>query len=947
MRGFGTALAAGLLVALTSVTHGHDLDSGINATASHIVRELTADELASPQPARLVLKLRNQEELEARVVKGDILTPAEMEARYYPTHESWRVVANWASFQGLAIAPENITHMSVQAHGSTAQVAAALQTRFARVVGRDGKEYISAVVDSSLPNTIAALLVGINQIHPDEEQIPPAGHLACPSINNHGYGPQVLLDQYGANGVGDGTGQIIAVYGSNAPPNATDLTTYWANIGSPHTMADVTMVNALSYPVYNDVASSNAWGRETTMDTEIVSGLCPGAQIRVYFLIDVGAAGEAVLADLPKFPQIHQFTISGGGPETVVYSGWHQAFIALAAQGVTTFACSGDGGSNPNTSNPLIYDPTAPKLPEYPASDPYVTAVGGTEKLCLIANGQLFIQQINGVYDVAWTEALSPPYTVPSDGTAYSLGGGSGGGISTLFQRPSWQTGPGLPAGTMRCVPDVAAEACGDFYAYIGGDTGCAGTSESAPVWAALCAILNQNLASNGQQPLGLLGPKVYPLAGTGAMNYVTQGYETNELSIVFANYPVDLASLVGEVDTIGAYNVGPTYDCITGIGIPNLALIAAALEASPSGISVKVTNPLPKTAVANGSAPLTLQATATGTPTYQWYLNGIPIVGATGATEIVYPTAANQGTYTVTVTNLAGSASTGAGSLAVSTNAWLSNLSARAYSQPGANQLIAGFVTTGTSDKSVLVRGDGPALAAFGVTGFLSDPQLTLLSGSTDLATTTSWSSTLNAAFTQVGAFAFTPGSHDTALLESAAPGPYTAQVVSATNNSGVALAEVYDADSGAPSNRLVNLSARAYVGNGANILIGGFVIAGTTPLTVVIRGDGPALTAFGVAGALPNVILTLTNSAGSSIATSTYPWSNPTIATGSGATSGITVQPLTAALSSKVGAFALISGSNDSAMVATLPAGAYTAQISGASGSTGIALVEIYELR
>jgi hypothetical protein len=283
-------------------------------------------------------------------------------------------------------------------------------------------------------------------------------------------------------------------------------------------------------------------------------------------------------------------------------------------------------------------------------------------------------------------------------------------------------------------------------------------------------------------------------------------------------------------------------------------------------------------------------------------------------------------------------------GTLAVSTNAWLTNLSARAYAQTGANQLIAGFVTTGDASKSLLIRGDGPSLANFEILNCLPDPQLTLVSGSTTVATTDSWATSLDATFTQVGAFSLTPGSHDVALLESLAPGAYTAQVVSQTTNCGVALAEIYDADSGAPGNRLTNISARAFIGTGSNILIGGFVIGGSTPQTVIIRGDGPALAGFGLTGALANTVLTLSNSSGT-IATNSG-WSNAPV-NGSAAAWGIVIQPLTTALSAKVGAFALADGSADSAIVATLPPGAYTAEVAGANNSSGIALVEIYELR
>lgn len=346
---------------------------------------------------------------------------------------------------------------------------------------------------------------------------------------------------------------------------------------------------------------------------------------------------------------------------------------------------------------------------------------------------------------------------------------------------------------------------------------------------------------------------------------------------------------------------------------------------------------------VTNGSAAVELTASSAGS-SFQWSLNGASIPGATGPTLTVEPTAANEGDYSVTATNSAGASTADAGTLAVTTNAWLENLSARAYSEPGANQLIAGFVTTGSQDKLLLIRGVGPSLAGFGITDFLADPRLTLVSNTTSLASTTGWSISLDSVFQQLGAFDLAPGSGDTAMVEAVAPGPYTAEVVSQTNQSGVALAEVYDADSGAPANRIINLSARAYVRTGANLLIGGFVIGGTTPLTVVIRGDGPALTAFGLSGLLPSPTLTLSDSNGT-IASNTG-WGNaPTL--GSAAGGSIVVQPLTKELSAKVQAFALPQDSSDSGMVVTLPPGAYTAGVSGAAGATGVALVEVFELR
>ncbi|HUR60162.1 MAG TPA: hypothetical protein VM029_20735, partial [Opitutaceae bacterium] len=113
---------------------------------------------------------------------------------------------------------------------------------------------------------------------------------------------------------------------------------------------------------------------------------------------------------------------------------------------------------------------------------------------------------------------------------------------------------------------------------------------------------------------------------------------------------------------------------------------------------------------------------------------------------------------------------------------------------------LIAGFVIRGTSSKAVLIRGVGPALAGFGVTGALVDPVITVFSGNTQVATNDNWeagastSAQLILASAQVGAFALVPGSKDAALLLTLQPGAYTVHVTGVANGTGVALVEIYD---------------------------------------------------------------------------------------------------------------------------------------------------------
>jgi len=257
-----------------------------------------------------------------------------------------------------------------------------------------------------------------------------------------------------------------------------------------------------------------------------------------------------------------------------------------------------------------------------------------------------------------------------------------------------------------------------------------------------------------------------------------------------------------------------------------------------------------------------------------------------------------------------------------------------------GGNILIDGFVIGGlgtSGTEPLLIRGSGPALTPLGVSGALADPELQLYTGTSLLATNDGWGGNAQIASTAaaVGAFAWTnTSSKDSALLESESAGAYTAQVSGASDDTGVALIEVYDATPAGTytptSPRLVNISARVQVGTGGNILIAGFVIGGSTARTVLVRASGPALIPFGVGGTLPDPQLDLYS--GTTLLASNAGW---------GGNAQIT------STASSVGAFAWTNASsNDSAILVTLPPGAYTAQVSGASNDTGVALVELYEV-
>ena len=251
------------------------------------------------------------------------------------------------------------------------------------------------------------------------------------------------------------------------------------------------------------------------------------------------------------------------------------------------------------------------------------------------------------------------------------------------------------------------------------------------------------------------------------------------------------------------------------------------------------------------------------------------------------------------------------------------------------ANTLIVGFAVSGSGGRSLLVRGVGPTLESFNVSGALGDPRITMFAGSTQMAANDDWgqapnASTIASTGITVGAFPLPAGSRDSAWLNTLAAGGYSVHVVGAGGATGVALMETYDAGGGSTA-RLANVSARSAVGTGAGILIAGFVVNGG-PCTILVRGVGPSLTQFNVPGALVDPQLQIFRDA--QMVSENNDW-------GTASNSAALVSTAQA-----VGAFALPNASRDAALLITLTPGAYTAQVSGVNGTTGVALVEVYEV-
>lgn len=368
---------------------------------------------------------------------------------------------------------------------------------------------------------------------------------------------------------------------------------------------------------------------------------------------------------------------------------------------------------------------------------------------------------------------------------------------------------------------------------------------------------------------------------------------------------------------------------------------------AAPVAVPVISTQPASQVVAPGGSVTLSVTASGEGPLSYQWYKDGAALAGQTGPSlTLANAQASDAGNYTVVVTNALGTATSSTATVTVATASQLgrlSNLSARAVAGKDSRTLIIGLIISGTGgQKELLGRAVGPTLAGapYNVPGTLADPSVTLFTESGTLITSNdNWGGTaaLTDLVARTGAFAFaSPTSKDAALGLNLGQGAYTVHVNTSAESSGVALAEFYDATTTYTEDtpRLMNLSARAQVGTDADVLIVGFVLGGSTPRKVLIRAVGPTLATspYNVGGVLANPKMELYRSPENTLLQTNDDWgSSPDLA------------EIKSAMTA-VHAFALVDGSKDAAIIATLAPGGYTAVISGVNRTTGVALGEVY---
>jgi len=584
-------------------------------------------------------------------------------------------------------------------------------------------------------------------------------------------------------------------------------------------------------------------------------------------------------------------TVSGSSTATLTLTG----FTAADAANYAVVATNSSGSVPSNTVSLAVTGTSAPAITIQPTSSQTVSQ-GTTVILTVVVAG-------TPLPTVQWKKG----------GVSLSNGGSVSGAT-----------------GTTLTLTGVAATDAGTYTAVATNGSGSPATSNAANVTVSSSGSPPSSLAPTfiAQPPADLkasINSSVTLSASVTGTPTPTYQWQKNGVNIVgAANSSLTLNNLAladTAIYSLVASNSSGTATSNTTLTVTTLPVIT--------------TQPVSQITGPGGTVTFSVVASSTPNPIYFWRKNGVDIQGANSPTlTLSGVSASDNAIYNAVVVNVSGAAVSNGATLTVVSALAVSrvtNFSARAVNGTGPQALFMGFVVSGAT-KSILLRAVGPGLATtFNLGGALTDPQLFLYDGSTVIQSNDNWGGTaaLRAAFTSVGAFPLVDTSLDSALLTSLAPKPYTMQVGGGT---GTVLTEIYDADSSpTPVGRLVNVSARASVSSGSNVLIIGFVVNGSTSVQMLMRASGPELNArFGLTGALTDPILQLYN--GSTLLQQNDDW---------GGTSALSTA------FAQVGAFPFSSPtSKDSALLVTLSPGVYTTVVSGVGGTSGITLLEIYQM-
>jgi kumamolisin len=549
---------------LSTPSPSRKLFSGSVVNLSHLTQRSLGLNVAAVTPSNPIDLTQRMElhfwlqtphiaELKARVSKGELISDEEMRNKYSGSAKRYNDLLTWLELQGFEITAKTPDRTSVYASATIGQIEKSLQVHMVKVTYQ-GVTYVVANTPPSLPADIGASVSGIDGLQPflraNRHIIwfrPPAGQISAPRTERPamaGFGAnvansapylvsEVLKEYNAANLPYKGKGETIGILIDTLPADG-DLQAFWRINKLGVTLSQIEKVNVAGHSLPPPQG-------EETLDVEWSSGIAPEAIIRVYAagstqFLDLDKALDRITTDLQNEPNLHQLSISLGLGETFMNKDEVAAedtrFARLAALGVNTLVSSGDAGSNPDSTG---QSSSGPLQVEFQSSDPFLIAVGGT------------------------TLQLDPLTEGVATETAWS---DSGGGISSIFSRPAWQSNVETAMAAMRLVPDVSSAAdpnMGALIVFNGQQSKIGGTSWSAPTWAGFCALINEARKDNGSSQLPFLNPLIYPLLGTDAFRDITVGNN-------------------------GQYDAGPGFDLVTGLGTPNVGRLLAVLQNTSGG---------------------------------------------------------------------------------------------------------------------------------------------------------------------------------------------------------------------------------------------------------------------------------------------------------------------------------------------------------------------------
>jgi kumamolisin len=490
---------------------------------------------------------------------GKTLSPTDFTEKYGAKQEDADKVANSLKKYGLKVESVSLGTRSMVVSGTAAAMESAFRPGLAMMRSADQGEYRGRQGALQIPAELKGIVTGVFGL--DERRM--ARRKARAAVARaRGLAPRPLtpsdLEQRYNFPPGDGEGQDIAIAEFGGGYFASDTIAYCEKFGRPAPNIQtisvepeapvLTLQDVLALPPdqRNEQLGVSV---EVMMDVQIIAGLCPAANISVYFsTFDQGGWVDLLNAVITARPAV--LSISWGRAEDD--SSWSSNAInainerlnAARLLGITICVSAGDDGSGDQVDDGRAHV-------DFPASSPFVLAVGGT----------MLVDSPGGVNEVTWWDA---------PGRRTNRGGGStGGGISVIFERPTWQEirirslNPGAIDG--RIVPDVSALAGEPLYdlVFVGQPQPNGGTSASAPLWAALIArVYNQLIPSKRQR---FLTPLLYQPGPTGNIPG-----EVASRDIVSGN---NKSSPPGR-----GYTATKGYDAVTGWGVPDGMALAKVL---------------------------------------------------------------------------------------------------------------------------------------------------------------------------------------------------------------------------------------------------------------------------------------------------------------------------------------------------------------------------------